>query len=170
MTFIINTISKMETECSKKNKIIQQLNTKTKARKQILWHEIVTADDDDHNDYGNQSSSEQNCIDSNDNDRYNYFCSIDEILQKIEIDIKKINEIILFDENYIKDLKLCLTELKSKLEKNALLMGYNFYPKFFKKYLCRRKNVSMKNIEEYVKMKMENIEEYVKMKMERFYE
>ena len=155
ITFIEKTILEIEKECSKKNEMIKQLNRQKEDREQILWQEIVTADDNDHYDYSNQSSSEQNCINSNDNKQYVYYCSKDKILKEIEIDIIKYNLINLFDKNYIKDLNLCLTELKSKLEKNTLLMGYNFYPKFFKKYLCRRKNVSMKNIEEYVKMKME---------------
>ena len=95
------------------------------------------------------SSAEDSNDDEMIHERCANYCNFDNELETIKKNISDHEASIIRIQHHIAVLNILSNEIDKKIEKREKLMDKKFYPQFLKKYLCSRKKISKKDIQDY---------------------
>jgi hypothetical protein len=86
---------------------------------------------------------------------YAYYCNSDDELETIKKNISNREDSKSRIQHHIAVLNILSNEIDKKNEKREKLLEKKWYPQFLKKYLCSRKKISKKDIQDYAKAEIQ---------------
>jgi hypothetical protein len=95
------------------------------------------------------SSAEDSNNDVSIQERCAYYCNSDDELETIKKNISNREDSKSRIQHHIAVLNILSNEIDKKIKKREKLLEKTWYPQFLKKYLCSRKKISKKDIQDY---------------------
>ena len=124
-------------------------------RKNTIEDEYFKRARDEIIDSNGCSSAEYSVDDDLISERCSYYCKSDDELETINKKISDLEDGIIRIQHHISVLNILSNEIDKKIEKREKLMDKQWYPQFLKKYLCSRKKISQKDIQDYANAEMQ---------------